>query len=453
MKINIYHSNDIHSEYSNLSNIFSYLKEHKTENDFYFDSGDFTDLKDLIVQSDKGVSAIEILNSCGLDAMTIGNNEIDLGKDDLIKTAAKTTMVSCNITDADKKKIPGIHDFLIMEKCGIRFLVIGISPYYSRTMEDNNFNGFFKLYGLNVHPSIELIKEIIRKNKGNYDFCILLAHNGLTVETAIMDEIPEIDLVLGGHSHSEVAEGKYNQTGVFAKHLGIVTLEVKNKDIRIVHNELIDLPECNDSEYDEILDAKRKKADEILSVPIESSYALEFDAYKECQLINFVSDALYKHFEADFALMHNGIANFSLTYPVTRKMLIECFPSKLNPTIFKVKGSILLEEIKRSFDEEFIHQEGKGAGFRGYTLGTLSYSHNVKIIKEPLQVFINEDELDPDREYTMVTDDYIQRGVYYTGFKTADENCFWHVWFIRDLMYNYITDKEIYETSKKRRTY
>lgn len=75
MRINIYHTNDIHSNYDTLKKVNSYLKQHKTENDFYFDSGDLTDLKSIIVQTDYGFSAMELMNECKLDAMCIGNRD------------------------------------------------------------------------------------------------------------------------------------------------------------------------------------------------------------------------------------------------------------------------------------------------------------------------------------------------------------------------------------------
>ena len=83
MLLQIYHTNDIHADFPFLSRVHGYLREHRDAQDFYFDSGDFTDLKSVLVQADRGKSALELMKLCRPDAMALGNNEIDLGSEDL----------------------------------------------------------------------------------------------------------------------------------------------------------------------------------------------------------------------------------------------------------------------------------------------------------------------------------------------------------------------------------
>ena len=83
MQMKIYHTNDIHANYHFLKNVKNYLKEHMKENDIYLDSGDFYDLKDLIIQADKGLSAADLFTDIPLAAMAIGNGEVDLSYDAL----------------------------------------------------------------------------------------------------------------------------------------------------------------------------------------------------------------------------------------------------------------------------------------------------------------------------------------------------------------------------------
>lgn len=53
MRLNIYHTNDIHANFAFLGRVCAYLEEHRTESDLYLDSGDFLDLKSLVVQADR----------------------------------------------------------------------------------------------------------------------------------------------------------------------------------------------------------------------------------------------------------------------------------------------------------------------------------------------------------------------------------------------------------------
>lgn len=124
------------------------MHKNKKENDFYFDSGDYTDLKSVIVENDKGQAAMRLLSACKLDGSTIGNNEVDLNYESVAKLVeCGYSFVVANVTDNYDKHIPGLSTSKIYEKAGKRFLVLGIAPFYNQYMED-----------------------------GKYDYCILLSH-------------------------------------------------------------------------------------------------------------------------------------------------------------------------------------------------------------------------------------------------------------------------------------
>ena len=95
----IYYTNDIHANYSFLKKVRYYLNQHMTKDDIYLDGGDFSDLKDLIIQCDKAYSAADLYDDIPLTAMAVGNGEIDLSHDALIKLGTKLPLLSCNITD------------------------------------------------------------------------------------------------------------------------------------------------------------------------------------------------------------------------------------------------------------------------------------------------------------------------------------------------------------------
>lgn len=100
MHLNIYHTNDIHANFPFLSRVCAYLSDHRESADFYFDSGDFMDLKSTLVQADQGKSALEMLRLCGMDAMALGNNEIDLGSEHLEELRG-LPLLCANITHND----------------------------------------------------------------------------------------------------------------------------------------------------------------------------------------------------------------------------------------------------------------------------------------------------------------------------------------------------------------
>lgn len=451
MKLRIFHTNDIHSNFDFLKKVHGYLRKNRTAQDFYFDSGDFTDLRNVMVQADKGISATELLIACGLDGMPLGNNEVDMGRTAVLDLAAAgVPVIVANVTDAEDGELPGIPASRIYERAGKRFLVIGLGPYYREYGRPSGYNVFAEMGNLKFQAPEEYVRRELNKNLGKYDFCILLSHSGCSTEFEIMRQFPEINLCLGGHSHEVDCHRGYTQSGM-GEYLGVVTLEIDAFGVREVNSELIELTEVLDEEFDGLLAEKEAFADKVLSQELPVVDELSFDPFSECPLINFVCDCMYKHFGGDMAIMHNGIAEEALTRPVSRKSLLLNFPSKLNPTIYSIKGEKILEAIRLSFDEEYIRADGRGPGFRGKVLGTLGYSNNVQVVRKPFAVYVDGKELLPEKEYTIVTDDYLQRGTGYPSLKVPNDICSYDKWFIRDMVENYLTVREVFESALIRR--
>ncbi len=451
MRVYIYHTNDIHSNYEFLKRVHHYLRVNKSENDLYFDSGDYTDLKNVIVQADQGQSAMEMLMSCGLDGMTLGNNEVDMGYEAVSQLVNQgAPMIVANVTDNQDNLIENMPVSKLFVRAGKRFLVIGIAPYYKEDMTPSGYNVFSMMGNLKFHPPVELVRKELDKEKGNYDYCILLSHSGYIVDEKMRKELPEVDLWLGGHSHEVKSQKGYSQSGM-GEFLGKITLEINGDEITEVENEQLTLPEAQNKEFEELLQQKEKLADKILSKELPVIRDLEFNPFRESELINYVCDCLLKKFGGDLAIMHCGIAENSMARPVSRKSLVATFPSKLNPTFYTIKGEGIIEAIKLSFDEAHIREDGRGPGFRGHVLGTLGFSANVRISRNPFYVEVDGKRVEKDREYKIVTDDYLQRGTGYPSLRVPNERAQYHKWFIRDLAQHYLMDSEVFEMSKIKR--
>ena len=149
--------------------------------------------------------------------------------------------------------------------------------------------------------------------------------------------------------------------------------------------------------------------------------------------------------------MHSGIALGPLRRPVSRKSLIELLPSKLNPTIYALPGEKLLEAIRSSLDDAYIRQSGQGAGFRGTVLGCLGFSSNVTVHRDPLAVEIDGKPLEPHNIYTILTDDYLQRGSGYPSLAVPDRAARFDKRFIRDLVEEYLMNGAVFRAGEVKR--
>lgn len=152
MKLNILHTNDIHSNYANFSKIVSEIKKLKDENTIILDAGDFADFKRLELQGTDGLAAIELLEYAGYNALSIGNNETFNGYNTLVNMATKSKVpfLSCNLNKLGSSDIEGVKKSIIVQKNNLKILIIGTSP---------DLGPFNELCGFEIKDFLETIKK------------------------------------------------------------------------------------------------------------------------------------------------------------------------------------------------------------------------------------------------------------------------------------------------------
>jgi 2',3'-cyclic-nucleotide 2'-phosphodiesterase len=197
------------------------------------------------------------------DAIALGNHEFNYGLKFLnsVLKGVKMPVVNANVYSVKKNK-PYFKPYVILkrnvaDKQGLEHElnigVIGFMPPQIMRWDKANLEG--KVMAL---PIVESAKEVVPIMKAEgADIIIALAHTGIDsepyhpeTENAVyyLSEIPEIDVILAGHSHSvfpgptfkdlpmaNIDEGKIKGTpvvmaGAFGSRLGIVDLQLEVKD-------------------------------------------------------------------------------------------------------------------------------------------------------------------------------------------------------------------------------
>ncbi|MFX3672923.1 MAG: bifunctional UDP-sugar hydrolase/5'-nucleotidase [Paenisporosarcina sp.] len=449
MKIKILHTNDIHSNFENYAKMATLISQHKDETTLVLDGGDFADFKSIELQGTRGLAAIELLESAGYDALTIGNNETFNGIDTLEYMASNSSIpfISNNLFKNDKTKVKGVFPSTIVHKNGLRILITGSSP---------DLGVFNEGLGVHIVSYKESIIEEITKNKGNYDLCILLSHIGTTADKELAMEIPEIDIILSAHDHQlytealEVNGTIMNSAGKYGEYLGILELEITNGKVCLLYS--ANLP-TNGVEMDErvttILKVNKEKAIEVLSKPLyELAKPLWHDVIEENPISNLIADGLKDMLNCDIGVINSGIVNSGAFGFISNQKLIEICPSPLNPTSFDVKGKDIKLAIEQSLDAQVCLSEGRGPGFRGKFVGRLHFSgieilHDGKTVQ---QVLIGNIPLQDEVWYSVASSDYLQRG---SGYKSLanNRNDKYRAEDIRDVIRFYATQPEFMEKS------
>ena len=151
------------------------------------DSGDFSQGSTYYTLY-KGDVEVGLMNLMGYDAATLGNHEFDYGVDNLARLARKAEFpIVCANYDFTGTPLEGlIKPYTIIKRNGVK---IGI-------------------FGVSANDVARLLKE-----KEKCDLVICLSHLGWdligTDDTEMMPQTRNIDIILGGHSHSYFTEMKY----------------------------------------------------------------------------------------------------------------------------------------------------------------------------------------------------------------------------------------------------
>ncbi|MEA5070729.1 MAG: metallophosphoesterase [Petrimonas sp.] len=212
----ILHTNDTHSRIEPIPESdriagnkggvvrrMNYIEQVRKENKnvLLFDAGDFlqgTPYFNLF----KGEVETEAMNMMRYDAVTLGNHEFDYGLEALEKVVrrAKFPIISSNYDFSGTPLNNFIKPYLIFKKDGVKIGVIGINIQPKGLIASGNYDGMKFLQPERV--ANELALKL--KTTDRCDMVICLSHLGYTADKRLVEQTRNIDIVIGGHSHTNM---------------------------------------------------------------------------------------------------------------------------------------------------------------------------------------------------------------------------------------------------------
>lgn len=437
--IHIYHTNDLHSHLKRWPRIQDFLKSRRTQHEeggeefFLFDIGDFIDRWHPLSEGTHGQGNIELLNDSGYTAVTIGNNEgVNFPYDGLNHLYDKRNfdVLVANLYNKNSQHPTWLKPYKIYPaKRGTRIGVIGLTAYFSL---------LYELLGWYLTEPLEELGNWIQALKDQCDVIILLSHLGLNHDERIALEYPEIDVILGGHTHHTLPEGKLvGQTllagaGKHGKYVGHVTLQVGDQTSK--HAKLYDvmaLPAVpNEKAISKELYRKGKKLlnQEITTLPKEYSH----DPFQATELAQILCQALREWCDADCAFINAGLILGPLAGRVTSYDLLSICPHPINPCKIHLTGRELKEVINETKSDDWAQRQVKGLGFRGNVMGVSVYDRIT--FNENNEIYINGNELDLDQTYSLAIPDMFTFGHFFKGVFPNKKKEYLLPEFLRDIL-------------------
>lgn len=143
-----------------------------------------------------GKQMVAVLNVVGLDWATLGNHEFDVPEATFRQRVAEARFhwVDSNVTDANGAPFPGIvtHAIVPVRADGGGTVRVGL---LGLTVDSN------KQPWVHYADPIASAQAAVADLKGKCDAIVALTHLALATDQRVAEQVPEIDLILGGHEH------------------------------------------------------------------------------------------------------------------------------------------------------------------------------------------------------------------------------------------------------------
>ncbi|WP_417423109.1 5'-nucleotidase C-terminal domain-containing protein [Hoeflea sp.] len=387
----------------------------------------------------KGAAEAEFLNQMGFDAMTVGNHEFDDGEDALAPflDVIKFPVLSANVTASAASKVGDrIKPSLVIEVGGEKIGIIGAVTTDTPEIASPGPN-------ITIEDDIKTITAEVEKLKAQgINKIIALTHVGYVRDKEMIAQIPGIDVVVGGHSHSllsntdEKAEGPYptmidnpdgykvpvTQAASYSKYLGEFTVTFDDNG---VVKEAKGDPILLDSSVtpDEGVLARIKE----LGAPIEelktrkvSETTKAIDGSRdtcrvgECEMGNLVTDAMLDRVAdqgVTIAIQNGGGLRASIDAgEITMGEVLSVLPFQNTLATFQLKGADVIAALENGASqiEETAGRFAQVAGLR-YT-----FDKDAEVGSRIVSVEVKDGDgfkpIDPNATYSVATNNYMRGG-------------------------------------------
>ena len=196
-------------------------------------------------------------------------------------------ILAANVYDADGNLLSGLGDCVLFPLGdGCKLGVIGL------TVADFSF--VYDLFGLTLLDMVPLVREKAADlREAGTDVVLVLSHIGIKKDRELARAVSEIDLIIGGHSHTALSNGDVikgvliAQTGQYAANLGRVdiSLDAESGEVLSQRAELLPVPKdttAPDPAFEKAIAAAEEEARVYRSRPLgELQQALKLDHYAE----------------------------------------------------------------------------------------------------------------------------------------------------------------------------
>ncbi len=379
----------------------------------------------------RGLAEAAIQRAWGVEAMTLGNHEFDHGP----ATAARyiralgAPVLAANLDTTAEPEMQGLtRSWTEFRKGGARIVVVGLVTEETPAIASPGPLLRF------LDAEEQAARAIAEARAQGPATVVVLSHRGVLADQRLARQLPGVDVIVGGHSHTLLAnrpdaEGpdplmvdgpdrpvRIVQAGALGRFLGRLDLDLA-ADGRIAahagdaHELTPTLPE--DAEAAAIVARFAAPLGELRARPVASAL-LPLDhascRNEECAIGNLLAEAMLAATpRADIALQNGGGIRAGLPAgTITYGDILTVLPFGNTIATATIRGHALLAALENGLSQPGTGRFPQIAGLR--IEADLSRPPGHRLISATVTRGERAGPVDPERAYRVVTNDFVRRG-------------------------------------------
>jgi len=366
-----------------------------------------------------GLDYVRAIAAVGYDAASIGNHEFDHGVDNLrrLLADARPPAICANLRERSTgDRVSWLPPWKLVDVGGLRFALVGLVTPTTPSITHHDARQFLFADGA------EEIGRVKHELEGRYDVLLPIGHIGIDEAVAIAHAHPEIPLIVTGHSHTFLREGRREgdtlivQAGAKASVVGRVelvfdgpTARVQSASARLV--DLVEAPTERDRNpiVDSLCDGLVQRADKAMREVVGELAAPLTVSGKPYSTVagTWIADLMRERMHADVGLNNRGGVRAEIASgPVTRRQVFEMSPFDNDVVRVELSGREL-ESIVREAINGTTHS---GLDYSGCRIFVREGREKTAVKLEYQSMEVGGAPLDPDRKYTVATNSFLAGG-------------------------------------------
>jgi 5'-nucleotidase len=388
----------------------------------------------------KGKDSAQMLNKIAPDAMAVGNHEFDNGPETLsaFMDMAKFPVISGNTSSYFEPLLKDkLNGYVIVEKGGEKIGIVSVVTADTKEVSSPGDKVNF------LDPVVYLNSAVPEIESKGVNKIVLVSHVGLAEDMRIAAAVKGIDVIVGGHSHTllanhlEGADGPYPtmvanpdgvnvpivQAGAYSKYVGELSVNFNDEGVvtgAYGEPHLLDASVFPDAGILIDIQDLAKPIEELKNKQVSSTTApIDGDRnvcrLEECSMGNLVADAMLDRAKGQgvsIAIQNGGGLRASIDAgDITMGEVLTVLPFQNAMATFELTGADVVAALENGVSET---AEVKGrfpqvAGLR------FAWDDTIEPMKGRIkQVQVMEDgnwvDIDPAKTYKVASNDFMRAG-------------------------------------------